>query len=56
MITTEEAIEILETIDRSGCVVSDWEAEFIDSIFAEDSPHLTPKRRKIIEEMEEKYL
>lgn len=46
---------ILQEIDDMGAEVSEWEADFIESILSHDRP-LTPKQKDVIDRIRGKYL
>lgn len=53
------ALAILNEIDNGDFEVSDWEADFIQSILRQSKQwtfKLSDRQKAVIEEMEEKYL
>ena len=50
----EEYLDALETMDNMGVEVTDWEAQFMESVLAQLRP-LSVKQRAVIQEMREKY-
>ena len=50
------AYDILEELDAIHDPVTDWEADFIESILRHKPRKLTAKQIGVIEKMKEKYL
>ena len=49
--------DIIEAIDQGSCTVTDWEAEFLETLVRYGpSPSLSPKQRAVLTRMAEKYL
>lgn len=54
-LTSDDYRAILRDIDAGPFDVTDWEANFIDSVLSHDKP-ITPKQAKVIDAMRDKYV
>jgi hypothetical protein len=54
-LTDEDRFSFLDDLDRSDLDITEWEADFISSIFERRQETFSFKQREVIDKMIEKY-
>lgn len=52
----EDYLEVIQDIDTCGREITDWEADFIESMLRNRPTHLSTKQKEIISDLAWKYL